>query len=150
MRHEMECFFEQAKEAANQTVQKLAERVDSLSNTISSERSRREVGKQNTEQQIQGLRDMLAADRSTRRSELQATNSMLEEGRLALQEEAKKKEAIEARQTSDVNWLSERIEALTQTQGEQVQDLCEQLKTVALNVNASLQDWTRSVLQVQS
>jgi len=128
----------------------LAERVDAVSHSVSSERNRREVAKQNTEQQIQGLRDMLAADRSTRRSELVGFNSMLEEMRQALLDEPRGREAIEARHTSDVNWLSERIEALARSQAEKVQDLCEQVKTVALNVHSSLQDGTRSVLQVQS
>lgn len=150
MRAETQTLIERSKDAYKRDFHQLGERVDAVSNSITSERSRREMSKQSIEQQIQGLRDMLSADRSTRRTELGGTNSMLEEGRLALLEEAKKKEVLEARHTTDVNWLSERIEAVAQAQGEQVQDLCEQLKTVALNVNASLQDGTRSVLQVQS
>merc|ERR1719197_458961 len=91
MRNETESLLEQTKEALKRDVYLLGERVDGVSNNLNSERSRREVAKQNMEQQIQGLRDMLSADRSTRRSELGATNSLLEEGRLALLEEAKKK-----------------------------------------------------------
>merc|ERR1719424_2434563 len=150
MRYETEVLIENAKETGKHDLHTLGERVDAVNNSISSERNRREVAKQNTEQQLQGIRDMLSADRSTRRSELVATNSMLEERWQALLEESRCREAIETRHTSDVNWLSERIESLARSQAEKVQDLCDQVKTVALNVSSSLQDGTRSVLQVQS
>merc|ERR1719502_1182764 len=150
LRNEMETLVESTKAAAKHDLLQLAERVDAVSANINSERNRREVSKQNTEQQIQGLRDMLSTDRSTRRTELVATHSLVEENRQALLEESKNREAIEARRIADVAWLSERIEALAKSQAEKVQDLCEQVKTVALDVHASLQDGTRSVLQVQS
>lgn len=150
MKFETETLLDSAKEAGKHDLMQLSERVDGLSHSVSSERNRREVAKENIDQTIQGLRDMIMADRSTRRSELVGTNSLLEEGRQALLEESRSREAIEARRTADVNWLSERVEALARSQAEKVQDLCEQVKTVALNVNSSLQDGTRSVLQVQS
>jgi hypothetical protein len=46
--------------------------------------------------------------------------------------------------------LSERVEVLAKSQAEKVQDICEQMKTLAFDIHSSLQDGTRSVLQVQA
>merc|ERR1719498_1893611 len=108
----MDEVVENAKDSGKHDLLLLTERVDAVSASITSERNRREVAKQNTEQHIQGLRDMLAADRSTRRSEIAATKAIPEEGRQALLDECKAREAIETRRVSDVAWLSERIEVL--------------------------------------
>jgi hypothetical protein len=150
MRGEMETLVESAKASGKNDLVQLAERVEAVSASVSSERSRREVAKQNTEQQMQAFRDMLSNDRCSRRTELAATNGLIEESRQAILEEGKSREAIEARRVADVAWLSDRIEVLAKSQADKVQDLCEQVKTVAFDVHNSLQDGTRSVLQVQS
>jgi hypothetical protein len=93
---------------------------------------------------------MLMGDRSTRRAESVAVQSTVDAVREALVEESRSKENLEAQYTSDINYLSERIESLARGQVEKVQDLCDQFKCLATNVNKNLQDTTRSVLQVQS
>jgi len=150
LKMQTESMVEIAKEAGKQDLAQVVERIEAVSQSVNTERNRRDFMKQTIDQQTQQLRDMLSGDRSTRRSENNALQSSIDEARQAALDEARFRENLEARHVADISWLTERIEALARSQAEKVQDVCEQVKSIAVNVNDSLQDGNRSVLQVQS
>lgn len=150
LRHEMVGLVENSKDITKQSLLQLVERVDAVSHLIHSERNIREASKLGIERQIQGVRDIVESDRSARRTEAAATVSLIEEGRQALMEEARTREAFEDRHAYDVDRLSERIEALTRSSAEKSQDLMDQLKQVAFQANSAVQDNNRMTFQVRA
>merc|ERR1719353_1712825 len=131
LRNDMETMVEDAKICWKQDSLQLSERIDAVFASVSSERNRRELANENTDKHLQSIRDMLSTDKSTRRSEL--ATAAVEEVRRGLVEESKRREDIEVRRVADVAWLSERVEVLAKSQAEKVQDICEQMKTLAFD-----------------
>jgi len=150
LRHEMTSLVENSKDVTRQSLLQLVERVDAVSHLIHSERNIREASKLGIERQIQGVRDVVESDRSARRTEAAATVSLIEEGRQALMEESRSREAFEDRHTYDMNRLSERIEAMSASNGEKNQDIMEQLKQVAFQTNSAVQEHSRMTFQVRA
>merc|ERR1719387_3119837 len=143
-------MVENSKDVARQNLLQLVERVDAVSHLIHSERNIREASKLGIERQIQGVRDVVESDRSARRTEAAATVSLIEEGRQALLEESRAREAFEERHGFDINNLSDRIEALQRSSAEKDQDLSNQLKMVATQCYNAVQENSRTVAQVRS
>merc|ERR1719387_1926803 len=143
-------MVENSKDVARQNLLQLVERVDAVSHLIHSERNIREASKLGIERQIQGVRDVVESDRSARRTEAAATVSLIEEGRQALLEESRSREAFEERHGFDINNLSDRIEALQRSSAEKDQDLSNQLKMVATQCYNAVQENSRTVAQVRS
>merc|ERR1719316_1270376 len=108
LRHEMVGLVENSKDVTRQSLLQLVERVDAVSHLIHSERNIREASKLGIERQIQGVRDFVEADRSQRRSENAATASLIEEGRKAVLEESRNREALENKNVYDLSRMNER------------------------------------------
>merc|ERR1719333_1619880 len=142
MRHELETLIESSKASAKQDLLQLAERVESVSASASSERIN-----QNFDMQIQGVRDMILADRSARRTELVAMNSIIAEGRQNILQEGRSREALESRRVADMAWLSERIEAMEKARAESPQTTAtsrlQQLEHRSMDMDRKLADISR-------
>jgi len=120
-----------------------------VSQTLLSERNMRESMGQGFECQVQGVRDALEADRTSRRTETVTTVSLIEESRQSILEEIRARESFEDTHTLDILQISERIEAVIRSQHEQVQDIFAEVKTVAGRCNKRGHDNNRLALQVR-
>mmetsp|Transcript_151328 Transcript_151328/g.267082 ORF Transcript_151328/g.267082 Transcript_151328/m.267082 type:complete len:629 (+) Transcript_151328:83-1969(+) len=149
-KNQLNALVDSAKDAAQQSFMQIAERVDAVAHSVAIERNNREATKQGTENMIQSLRDQITADRSTRRSEQAAMSSQVDEVQKTILQELKARESFEARHRNDINWLSDRIEALSATQVEKHQDLSDQWKTHMGQAQTQEQDYARQVVQVQT
>merc|ERR1719174_1847174 len=90
---------------------------------------------------------MILADRSARRTELVAMNSIIAEGRQNLLQEGQSREALESRRVADMAWLSERIEAMEKARAESPQTTAtsrlQQLEHRSMDMDRKLADISR-------
>lgn len=147
---EIEKSQDSAKEQTRQLGAQLADRVEAVAQILHSERNMREALKEGIGRQVQGVRDALEADRSTRRSEHESSKSLIEELRRSLVDESRNRENLEERFHQDLNTLQDRLDSLSRYQADSKQDIEHYMKTITAEANKELEDNTRQVLSLRA
>lgn len=145
MHAEMITLVDHSKDSAKQLLHPLAERLDSMSHQIQSERVARDMVKQGIEQQILHVRETLEGERKVRQKESQATASLVREFQQALAAGVSSRVALEELHKDSVARVHDRIESVSRSQIEQIQDASDQIRVAAANSHAEMHDYTRHV-----
>lgn len=142
---EMTTLVDHSKDSAKQLLHPFAERLDSMSHQIQSERVARDMVKQGIEQQILHVRETLEGERKVRQKESQATASLVREFQQALAADVSSRVALEELHKDSVARVHDRIESVSRSQIEQIQDASDQIRVAAANSHTEMHDYTRHV-----
>lgn len=150
LRYEVRGLVDDAKDIARQELMQALERTEALAHVIHAERNAREMAVQGVERQVQGARDAIDLDRSSRRKDAETCASLLENHHKELLHEISTREALEDRHKMEMRRLTERIEELPRLQSEPLHELGEELKKAQVKFSADYDETSRSLMMVRS
>jgi len=140
---------EKAKDVTLDSSMALSNRMDDVSHFVQTSRNFTEAFKEALDSQIQNIRDVLENDRSQRRLENAATNSLVDECFKAIVLESQSREDLDSRYTLDNARLSEQIEQLGCSIPSKHQDFEDLVKKMSQNFSRQVQEASKEAMNTR-
>lgn len=145
MHAEMTTLVDHSKDSAKQLLHPLMERLDSMSHQIESERVARDMAKQGIEQQILHVHETLEGERKVRQKETKAAEALIRQFHQGVAAGTSSRVALEELHKDDVARVHDRIESVSRSQIEQIQDASDQIRAASASSHVEMHDYVRHV-----
>jgi hypothetical protein len=120
--------IEAEREITNTEIRQIYERMTGIGQLINSERTKREIGIQNQDKNVQALRDLHEAERASRKQDWDTHTSHVSDIRNMMESERSAREAFQDMHTMSVHGLQDRFDGVTRHHAEMIQDHSAELK----------------------